>query len=244
MSLAEENQLLADIAAQFAIASEVKSVAPLGNGNINSTFLVTATATTGRQQRFVLQRINAKVFRQPELVIQNMAVLGEHLSAANPASTDSETAILARRWEMPQILPTRQGKHYWVDAAGEYWRAISFIENSYVRETVADVAHAEEVGYGLAMFHRLINELPADRLADTLPGFHITPTYLADYERVLKAYEPVASDPQAEAAAHCLAFIENRKDWAHVLEKAKAKGHLQLRPIHGDPKVKQHHDGQ
>ena len=238
MSLAQENRLLVDIAAQFAIASQVESVVPLGNGNINSTFLVTATAKSDRQvQRFVLQRINTKVFRQPELVIQNMAVLSKHLSASTGTSVCAPSTILTRRWETPQILPTQQGKNYWVDAAGEYWRAISFIENSYVRETVEDIAHAEEVGYGLAMFHSLISELPADGLADTLPGFHITPTYLADYERVLKIYRPAADDPQAEAAAYCLAFIENRKDWAHVLERAKAEGHLRLRPIHGDPKV-------
>ena len=241
MLLAEEDRLLVNIAAQFAIAAEIESVAPLGNGNINSTFLVTITPAEAKiPQRFVLQRINTKVFRQPELVIQNMVVLGEHLRGFVGTSAIAPTAVSTRRWEMPQILPTQQGKNYWIDAAGEYWRAISFIEDSHACETVADVAHAEEVGYGLAMFHSLISELPADKLADTLPGFHITPTYLADYERVLSTYSKTCQ-PAADAApaeeAYCLAFIENRKDWAHVLERAKTEGHLQLRPIHGDPKV-------
>ena len=242
MSLTEEDRLLVDIAAQFAGVGAVESVAPLGNGNINSTFLVTATLANAEMpaQRFVLQRINTKVFRQPELVIQNMVVLGEHLRASVGTAAIASTAIPTRRWEMPQILPTQQGQNYWIDAAGEYWRAISFIENSHVCETVGDAAHAEEVGYGLAMFHCLISELPADKLADTLPGFHITPTYLADYDRVLNTYsktsERAANDAPAKEA-YCLAFVENRKDWAHVLERAKAEGHLQLRPIHGDPKV-------
>ena len=34
-----------------------------------------------------------------------------------------------------------------------------------------------------------------------------------------------------------LRFVSERRAWAHVLEQAKDRGRLQLRPIHGDPKV-------
>lgn len=258
-ALTQSGRLL-EMAARFAGQGEVKSVSPLGNGNINSTFLVTVTlaaqhplqdgstdgladgladsSTDGSTTvRFVLQRINKQVFRQPECVIQNMAVLCAHLSA----STGSLKPALSRRWETPQILQTQQGQNYWVDEAGEYWRAISFIEDAHVCETVKDVAHAEEVGYGLAMFHSLVSQLPAEKLFDTLPGFHVTPAYLANYEQVLNTYRLstcFSTDvAQSEQIKYCLAFIAKRQDWAHVLERAKAAGHLQLRPIHGDPKV-------
>ncbi|MGB3300653.1 MAG: aminoglycoside phosphotransferase family protein [Phormidesmis sp.] len=238
-----QNHLL-KIAAQFASQGEVKSVSPLGNGNINSTFLVTVRPAASHHlqnslvaKRFVLQRINKQVFRQPERVIQNMVVLCEHLRA----STDSLQAASTRRWETPQILSTRQGENYWVDEAGEYWRAISFVEDACVCETIQDLAHAEEVGCGLAMFHSLVNQLPVEKLSDPLPGFHITPAYLAHYEQILNRYSPSSNNTltndQAEQTQYCLNFIEQRKDWAHVLEKAKAVGDLQLRPIHGDPKV-------
>jgi Ser/Thr protein kinase RdoA (MazF antagonist) len=247
---------LATIAQQFASQGNVKSVNPLGNGNINSTFLVTVDlplkpespaihpaipeATDKKpqertqertQERFVLQRINTQVFRRPELVIQNMAVLSEHLRDRSALQGNA-----LQRWETPYILPTRQGEHYWIDESGAYWRAISFIENAYVHETVKSLAHAQEVGYGLAMFHRLISTLPAEKLADTLEGFHITPTYLAAYERVLGNHPPLESS-QAEQVRYALSFIEQRKAWANVLEQAKAAGKLKLRPIHGDPKV-------
>ena len=224
---------LSQIAQQFANGSPVVSVQPLGNGNINSTFLVAIAPThQPSAQKFVLQRINTKVFRQPELVIQNMAVLSRHLQD-NPAP-------LPRRWETPAILPARSGKNYWLDETGEYWRAISFIEGSHTLETVQDAAHAREVGYGLAMFHRLISTLNANSLADTLEGFHITPQYLVEYERVLKAREGLPaekSSEEAEQVCYCLEFIAQRQAWAHVLEQAKASGALKLRPIHGDPKV-------
>ncbi|WP_121970663.1 aminoglycoside phosphotransferase family protein [Leptolyngbya sp. BC1307] len=237
--------LLWAIAERFVRSGQVSDIRPLGNGNINSTFLVTVFLPSRSESRFVLQRINAQVFRQPELVIQNMAVLSEHLRC--------QPTDLPRRWETPHILPTQQGEHFWLES-GEYWRAISFIEDSHVLETVESLAHAEEVGYGLAMFHRLISTLPVDRLADTLEGFHITPAYLDHYAQVLTerctdgkttatdadsnaALTDALDSLQAEQVHYCLAFVEQRQDWAHVLERAKAAGHLQLRPIHGDPKI-------
>jgi len=223
---------LMKIAGQFSSTAEVKSVSPLGNGNINSTFLVTVSPVEkSAAARFVLQRINQQVFHQPEQVIQNMVLLSEHLS--------TQAAELGCRWDTPQVLPTQQGKHFWLDENGEYWRAISFIEDAHVCETVENVAQAEAVGAGLAMFHRLISQMPVHKLADTLPGFHITPTYLAQYEQVLSQLTQLNQDspPQADQTHYCLEFIKARKSWAHVLEKAKAAEHLQLRPIHGDPKV-------
>lgn len=221
---------LAEIAAKFVVEGVVQTISPLGNGNINSTFLVTTSAETA-PKHFVLQRLNTQVFRQPEHVIQNMRVLSDHLRNA-PVQPP-------RRWETPQILLTDQHQSCWIDEAGDYWRAMSFIEQAHVLETVENTAHAQEIGYGLAMFHRLISTLPTDKLADTLEGFHITPIYLADYERVRQARSiPGELSPeQSEQVLYCLAFVEQRKDWAHVLERAKAAGHLKLRPIHGDPKV-------
>ncbi|MEL7227243.1 MAG: aminoglycoside phosphotransferase family protein, partial [Cyanobacteria bacterium J06576_12] len=222
---------LHEIAAQFVRSGQVSTVESLGNGNINSTYLVTLSGEALPTGRFVLQKINTQIFRQPELVIQNMQVLCEHLDNCAIDST--------RRWEMPRILLASTGKAFWVDEAQDYWRAITFIEESQVFETVESAEHAREVGYGLAMFHRLISTLPAERLADTLEGFHITPGYLTGYEKVLANWqaEGKSDAPRAADVQHCLDFVAQRKDWVPVLENAKAAGHLQLRPIHGDPKV-------
>lgn len=226
---------LQKIAAQFVRSGEVSAVESLGNGNINNTYLVTVSdeavsSETLSTQRFVLQKINTQIFRQPELVVRNMQVLSEHL--------DNSAADLSRRWEIPRILPASTGESFWVDEFQGYWRAITFIEESEVFETVESVDHAKEVGYGLAMFHSLISTLPTDRLADTLEGFHITPGYLSQYEAVLKNRKAKATaSERMEDVQYCLDFVAQRKDWVPVLENAKASGHLPLRPIHGDPKV-------
>ncbi|MGB7485111.1 MAG: aminoglycoside phosphotransferase family protein [Phormidesmis sp.] len=249
---------LHNIATRFVALGTISAIEPLGNGNINSTFLVTIESTAEGAalpaKRFVMQQINTEVFKQPALVMQNMAVLSEHLQNA--------LQDLPRRWEMPRILPaalpTGEASPFWVDDAGGYWRAITFIEDSQVFESVENAARAKEVCYGLAMFHRLISTLPVERLAYTLKGFHITPQYLAHYNKVLESWcaganhqsdghqsddhqaeDPTQGDLSArlEEIQHCREFIASRYNWAHVLENAKAAGHLQLRPVHGDPKV-------
>jgi Ser/Thr protein kinase RdoA (MazF antagonist) len=89
------------------------------------------------------------------------------------------------------------------------------------------------VGRALGTFHSLIHDLPTAELADTLEGFHVTPGYLAAFERVLRRTE-VPLTPQAQ---HCIAFIRDRESFIPVLEEAQRSGHLRQRPIHGDPKV-------
>ena len=236
-SLSQSPAQLYTIANQFVTAGRAANVEPLGNGNINSTFLVTVEASgeARAERRFVLQKINTSVFHQPELVMQNMMALSKHLQIHGNS--------LARRWEVPQLLPTNTGKHSFIDDSGSYWRSITFIDNAEVFEALESVEHAEEVGAGLGMFHSLISTLPTEQLADTLEGFHITPQYLAQYEKVLdkssldETGEIEPAGERTKDVQHCLQFVAKRKDWAHVLETAKAEGQLQLRPIHGDPKV-------
>jgi Ser/Thr protein kinase RdoA (MazF antagonist) len=128
---------------------------------------------------------------------------------------------------------TQSDQDHWVDEQGQFWRAISFIQESESFDTIQDSQHASEIGYALGMFHRLVSDLPPDKLADTLEGFHITPRYLQHYDAVL-AHTSVS--PSAEVT-YCLEFVRDRRALAPVLETAKAQGKLPLRTMHGDPKI-------
>jgi Ser/Thr protein kinase RdoA (MazF antagonist) len=219
------------VAEQFRPQSRVIDIREFGNGNINNTFLVTLEEKIDSigNKHFILQRINTLVFRQPELVMRNMHIATEHVLrrlALNPPCA-------GRRWELPRVLLTQDGKDHWLDSEGSFWRAISFIEGSQSFDTIRDIDHAREVGYALGMFHTLLSDLPAERLADTLEGFHITPGYLLHYDEVLVNN----SGSRSTEVNYCLQFVKKRSGLAHVLENAKAQGRLLLRPIHGDPKV-------
>ncbi len=222
---------LTTIAQQFATPGVVTAVSTFGSGNINDTFLVTVVG--GEDPCFVLQRINTHVFRQPALVMQNMRIFTQHVCDRLLRETSLAEAPAPRRWDVPRVLLTTDHRDHWVEPDDSYWRAISFIDGSESIDTIQDIKHGREVGYALGKFHHLIGDLHPEQLADTLPGFHITPQYLAQYDRILADYTG-AIDKQVE---YCLKFVQDRQAWAHVLENAKNAGQLPLRPIHGDPKV-------
>jgi len=216
---------LTAIAEVFANNSQIAEIKSFGTGNINDTFLV--SLATAQPAHFVLQRLNTQVFRQPDWVMQNIQTLCRHVCDRISQAT------LDRRWEVSQVLCTSSGENHWQSADGSFWRAMSYVENSKTYDNLHHQRQAEEVGYALGMFHHLISDLPSDQLKDTLEGFHITPRYLIAYEQTL-AVTPVKSSPEVD---YCLRFIRDRKDWASVLETAKAQGKLPLRLMHGDPKV-------
>ncbi len=221
----QDTRNLVAIANQFALLEKVTGVKAFGSGNINDTFLVTLDSS--KEQHFVLQRINTQVFRQPQLIMQNMRTLTEHVQKR------LQDTPLNRRWEVPRVLLTKNAQDHWKDADGSFWRAISFIQGSQSFDSMRDRSHAKEIGYALGMFHNLISDLPAEKLADTLEGFHITPFYLQHYEEVL----PKTSVRQSSEVNYCLQFVSDRQTFAHILENAKAEGKLPLRLMHGDPKI-------
>ncbi|MBE9028445.1 aminoglycoside phosphotransferase family protein [filamentous cyanobacterium LEGE 11480] len=221
---------LRSIADQFAHRGTVTDIAPLGNGNINDTFLITVDSLIDHQ--FVLQRINTQVFQQPQLVMRNMRTLTEHIHAKLQKQPRD------RRWKTPLVILTKSLQDHWNAEDGAFWRAISFIDGSEVLESIQDPAHAQEVGHALGTFHDLISNLPAKQLADTLEGFHITPRYLQKYNEILANRTTKKSRENARPeVAYCLKFVDDRRKWASVLETAKTNGKLPLRLMHGDPKV-------
>ena len=220
-------QHYSSVAEQFTPYRRVIDVHEFGNGNINDTYLVSTDSVLTEDQHFVLQRINTQVFKQPRLIMQNMRVFTEHMRRR--ARQDA----LAHRWEMPRVLPARDGQDFYLDAGGNFWRAISYVHGAQSFDTIKDVDHAREVGYALGTFQYLISDLRIQTLADTLEGFHITPRYLQNFDRMLSQNGFKSS---AEAR-YCLDFVEQRRNFTEILEHGREQGRLRLRPVHGDPKV-------
>lgn len=218
---------LVTVVEQFDFAGHVVDVQPYGSGNLNDTFLVTLDADCA--SKAILQRINQQVFRRPELIMLNLRTFMDHIRANSVPEARNE----GRRWELPDIISTLEGEDYFVDGEGGFWRALSFIDGARTYDTVQDRSHAREVGYALGKFHSLISDLDPARLYDTLEGFHVTPRYLAHYDTVLER----GVDKSSPEIDYGLAFVAERRLWASVLEDAVQRGELQLRTIHGDPKV-------
>jgi Ser/Thr protein kinase RdoA (MazF antagonist) len=220
------------MAQQFDVNGRLVTVDATGSGNINDTYLA-VFRTTFDEQRFILQRINKRVFSSPQAIMENMKIVTEHVHTR----LESEAHMTDRIWQLPRVIPTKSGQDFCEDADGEYWRAISLIASAHSYEQVQSIEHAHEAGIVLGQFQRLISDIPPDRLHDTLVGFHITPGYLAQFDEAAAMDEGKARLRSSAEAERCHRFVQDRRDWCSVLENAREAGDLVVRPIHGDPKV-------
>nr|WP_321465628.1 aminoglycoside phosphotransferase family protein [uncultured Desulfobulbus sp.] len=194
---------------------DIRSLWPLGKGNINETLQVVLSDGTS----WVLQRLHPGVFADAGAIMANVRLVTRHL--------DREQSGSIRFF---RLGTSPCGEDRFVDLEGCSWRILSFIEGSRTLEQVENAEQAQSIGHLLGRFHRLTAPLVPEQLADPLPGFHITPLYLERYDA------QVQKSPMMDARErHCAALVERMRPLAAVLENARDR--LSQGVIHGDPKV-------
>jgi len=219
-------------AQQFDIAGRLVATSAYGSGNVNDTFIA-IFRTTFSEERVIVQRINTHVFNHPEWIMENMRLVTDHVHKKLEREQDEADRI----WQLPRIIPCKNGKDYFLDEEGGYWRVITLMASAKAYDKTVNTEHACEVGTVLGQFHRLISDIDPSRLHDTLPGFHRTPMYLQQYDKQRASAGGMKLLGQSVEARRLQRFIEERRDVAGVLESALESGELKTRPIHGDPKV-------
>ncbi len=168
-----------DVARQFQIAGEFFSAAPYGSGHINDTFCA-VFHHSGVPARFILQRINRNIFKNPAALMENIQRVTLHLAARVAGQPDCGRRALT-------LIPARDGRSWLVDEAGEHWRAYRFIENARTYDAVESTAQAFQAAKAFGNFQKLLADLPAPRLHDTIPDFHHTPKRFMALERAIAA---------------------------------------------------------
>lgn len=229
------------IAQRFAWQTAVRMVTSYGAGNVNDTYLVTLAEPAAHigSDRFILQRVNTHVFPRPELILVNMRIFLGHIEQRLGQRLSPTEPHVGNRWRMPRVIANRDGIDSCVDEQQAFWRAITLIEGAKTYGRIQDALHARASGYALGRFHNLLSDLDPVQLHDTLPGFHITPQYVATYDQVshsesAQRRQQGADGKSVRAIMH---FVDERRAFASILEEAVVEGKLTLRSIHGDPKV-------
>ena len=111
-------QSLLKITSDFQIVGEVTSVMAYGSGNINDSYLVTTNCP--QQKKYILQKINAHVFLKPDLLMQNICTVTEHIENKLGDS---------HKWQVFSVVKTKNCDGFHVSKDGSHWRLISFIED-------------------------------------------------------------------------------------------------------------------
>jgi Phosphotransferase enzyme family len=210
----------AAVARQFQFPGEFLSASPYGSGHINDTWCV-VHHHAGALLRFILQRINPHIFRNPVALMENIQRVTSHLASQLPDRPDSSRRVLT-------LIPAHDGQAWHVDAEGSYWRAWRFIEQARTYDAVETTEQAFQAASAFGGFQQLLASLPAPRLHDTIPDFHHTPKRFAAFEKALAA--DVAG--RAILAKPEIAFAYARQSIAGLLLDAK----LLERVTHNDTK--------
>ena len=223
---------LAKVAEQFEVSGLLASVRPIGSGNVNDTY-VAVFRTHFSEERIIIQRVNSHVFAHPEWIMENLSVLTKHCHE----QLQAESKVADRIWQLPRIVPCRNGQDFFVDEEGAFWRALTLIASATSYEIAQSAEHAFEVGTVLGQFHRLMSGMDPRSLRDTLPGFHETPKYLEQYDQTVQTPDVQEMLVSSMELRNIQRFVEDRRDFVPVLQNALDADELKIRLIHGDPKV-------
>ncbi len=218
---------LRDVAASFDIAGRWIESSPWGSGHIHVT-VVAVFDEAGRRVRYVQQRINRGVFREPAQVIENVARVTEHQRAGLRRAGAPDAARRAL-----ELVPARAGGFAFVDDAGETWRTYRFIEGARSHDVIRSTDDARIAAEAFGRFQAALLDLPPPRLHETIPRFH-------DARARFEALVQAASADGAGRLAGCrreLDFVLAREATVDRLPDLAARGVLPERNVHNDTKL-------
>ena len=169
------------LGANLQISGNFVAAKRCGSGHIHDTFAARYDQA-GRQVRYIHQRINQTVFKDPVSLMDNFARVTTHIrrKLLLAGADQIERRVLT-------LIPTIEGKTYYLDGDGNYWRTYRFIENARTYDVIQFPEQAFVAAKAIGTFQKLLVDLPGPRLAETIPDFHNTPLRFAALRSALEA---------------------------------------------------------
>ncbi|MFD0896088.1 aminoglycoside phosphotransferase family protein [Luteolibacter ambystomatis] len=215
------------VTALFDMRADFVHAYPYGSGHINDTYCAWFDQA-GQRIRYIVQRINHNVFKQPELLMENVDRVTKHaldrlLDEGNPE---------ARRRTLT-CVPSHGGKSYAKDLQGNVWRVYPFIERARGYDELETNEQAYQAARSFGEFQKLTADLGGDRLHETIPNFHNTPKRL---EALKAAIEADTAGRAAEVQAEINFALARAADCAKITDLIAA-GEIPERVTHNDTKL-------
>lgn len=209
------------IAKLFLPNEEILNVGPLGNGHINSTYLVTTNAG-----KYTLQQINTNIFTNVEGLMSNVEKVTHFIrQKAREAGKDPEKSTL-------KFLSTKSGKKYAMYENNAY-RMYKYIDGVYTIEKMENPESFYYSGIAFGEFAESLKDFDASQLVETIVNFHNTVSRFKDFEKAVK------NDAAGRAADvyEEIKFVKDRESFTSLFVTQLENGTLPLRVTHNDTKL-------
>lgn len=209
---------LKNILSKFNIDTNIEVY---GNGHINDTYLCETAP------RYILQRINTNVFKNPDNVMENIYNVTAHIrkkisvAGGNP---DRETLT---------VIPTKNNEIYYKHSDDACFRLYKFIEDSVSYDTAIRPEILCYAGNAFGRFQKMLSDFPADKLHETILDFHNTPVRV---QQLKTAMENNAAGRLDEVSAE-IDFAMEYSKYASEITYSMASGEVPLRVTHNDTKL-------
>lgn len=197
------------------------SVSRSGSGHINDTFEVHTKKGTDRF-RYVLQRINSKVFLDAPALMENVRRVTEHLRS-RAAQPDACLSLVA----------TGSGVLYHVDEQGGHWRMYRYLEGMESHDSARSATDANEAARAFGRFVDSLRDLPGPPLNETIAGFHDTPARFAQLREAADA----DSHNRRRRCARELDWAFANEQLAASLVALRNSEDVPVRVVHNDTKI-------
>jgi len=212
-----------DLFTHFQLEDKMTVVEPFGNGHINDTFWA---LNAGGEPEYILQRINHHIFKDVDMLQNNIHIVTSHIREKLIASgeTDVERKVLT-------FLPAKDGKFYHFDG-DSYWRVCLYIPDSKTYEEV-NPEFSYEAGKAFGRFQEMLSDIPEETIGETIPNFHNMEFRLKQFNEAIEANPAGRLDEAQELVDELL----KRSETYCIQERLYREGKLKKRINHCDTKV-------
>lgn len=214
---------LYEISGKFEIKGHAVSIEPYGEGHINETHLL----TTDRGFKYILQKINNKLFKEVGLLMRNIELVTSHIAAkVRQSGGDLEREVLT-------IVRTPDGKTYCGDEENGYYRVYIFIDKATSHQVVRKSEHFYQSAYAFGNFQNQLSDFDAGQLYEVIPDFHNT---VRRFENFKKAVEADIKG-RLKSVKREVDFVLERQGYCDRIVKLLGSGKMPLKVTHNDTKL-------
>lgn len=219
--------ILNEVLDKFNFKGENKEIKTFGSGHINTTYLATYE-NNGEELKYVIQKINSNVFKNIDGLMDNIFKVTPHLRKKIKEAGGDENR------ETLHFINTKDGKNYYTDENGDYYRAYVFVPESISYDKADNANLLFESGMAFGRFQRLLADFSASSLHETLPDFHNT------QKRFETEFTPAVTNDVASRKAECekeIEFVSSREEYCSRVVNLIEENKIPLRVTHNDTKL-------